>query len=346
MTARLLRPAALAALAALLAPAPAAAQSKAGTTFGSFLLIEPSARFAGMGHAGVALDRGVGGIYYNPASVARIEGWGLELSHGDWLADIRHDHVVAGAPLGRWGRAFASVTALGSGDIEVRTVDQPLGTGQSYAVSDVAIGAGYGLAVSDRFAVGGQLTYVQETIWNSSARTLTLGVGTLYRTSERGLAIGASLAHFGTDAAFDGRDLRIFYDQDPDAAGDNSALPGNAATDRFAVPVLFRVGLGWPLRFGPHWDAALAVDAFHPSDNEESVSLGGELEYRDLVAVRAGWQNLFLAESEAGLALGVGVAGDLDGTLDYRLDYAFADHGRLGAVHRFSLGLLFGERPR
>lgn len=332
------------ALLALAIPAAAPAQTKVGTTFGQFLMIEPGARAAGMGNAGVALDRGVGGVYFNPASIARAERWALEFSHADWLAGIRYDHVAAGAPLGRWGNLYGQVTSLGSGDIEVRTVAQPLGTGELYSVSNVALGLGYALAITDRFAVGGQITWLQETIWNSSASTATLGVGTLYRVSERGLSIGASLSNFGTDAAYDGRDLRIYYDQNPDIAGDNGALPGTALTDHFAVPVLFRVGLGYPLRLAPRWRAALALDAFHPSDNTESMSAGAELAYRDLFAVRAGYQNLFLQDSEVGLTLGLGLAGDFDQALDYRLDYAWAEHGRLGSTHRFSLGIGFGER--
>ena len=335
---------ALAAFAAVAVPHAASAQTKVGTTFGSFLLIEPGARETGMGNAGVALDHGVSGVYYNPASIGRLERWGVEFSHADWLAGIRYDYMALGLPIGRWGSLYGSVTSLGSGDIEVRTVAQPLGTGERYNVNDVALGLGYGIAISDRFAVGGQITWLQETIWNSSASTATLGIGTLYRVSERGLSIGASLSNFGTDAGFDGRDLRIFYDQDPGSAGDNNQLPGTAFTDRFAVPVLFRVGVGYPLQLMPRVKAALAIDAFHPSDNTESVSAGAELSYRDLFSVRAGYQNLFLEDSEVGLTLGLGIAGDFDDALDYRLHYAWAEHGRLGSTHRFSLGIGFGER--
>jgi len=53
--------AALACLAAALAMAPGAAraQSKTGTTVGTFLTIEPDARIAGMGNAGASLGDGL-----------------------------------------------------------------------------------------------------------------------------------------------------------------------------------------------------------------------------------------------------------------------------------------------
>lgn len=331
--------AALAAL-CLLPPAAAEAQTKTGTTIGQFLLIEPGARYAGMGNAGAAIAGGIEGAYYNPASIASVENWAFTFAHSEWLADIRYDYVAMGMPLGRWGRGYLSLTSLGSGDIEVRTVAMPLGTGERYSVSNVAIGLGYGRDITDRFSVGGEVVWLQETIWHSSASTLTLDLGTLYRVSENGLHIGASLTNFGTDADFSGRDLRILFDNDPDRFGDNSALPAEQYTDPYAVPVMFRLGLGWPVRLNPSNAIQLAVDAFHPSDNTESVSLGAEWAWNETLALRAGYQNLFMQDSEVGLTLGAGLGGRLDQTR-YRLNYAWADHGRLGSTQRFSLGLGF-----
>lgn len=320
--------------------APAAAQTKVGTTLGQFLLIEPSARIAGMGNAGATLLAGLEGAYYNPASAAGAEGYELVFAHAEWFADIRYDFAAFAMPVGAYGRAYLSVTSLGSGDIEVRTVTQPLGTGLLYSVNDIAIGLGYAQHVTDRFSVGGQLTWMQETIWNSSVNAVTGGIGTLFRIADNGLHIGSSLSHFGAQSSYDGRDLRILYDNDPDRFGDNSALPGTRFTDPFGMPVLFRVGLGLPLRINPAQTLHLAADAFHPSDNTESVSLGGEWAYRDLVALRAGYQHLFLEESEVGLTLGAGVGGRLE-DYRYRLNYAWADQGRLGSTQRFSLNVGF-----
>lgn len=316
------------------------AQSKTGTTLGQFLLLEPDARIAAMGNAGVTASQGIGAIYYNPAAVASVEGREVQVSHSQWLADISFDHVVLAMPVGKWGKGFASVTSLNSGDILVRTVEFPLGTGERYHVSDIALSVGAGRFITDRFSVGVQATYLQETIWNSSAGTMALNVGTLYRTSENGLHIGSSLSHFGTRASFDGRDLRILYDNDPSRYGDNGALPGLRYTDAFALPTLFRVGLGWPHRFNRDHALQLAVDAYHPGDGAESVSLGGEWAFRELFALRAGWQNLMLKDSETGATLGAGIRGQVE-EYRYHCDYAWADHGRLGQAHRLSVGVSF-----
>jgi hypothetical protein len=191
-----------------------------------------------------------------------------------------------------------------------------------------------------RFAVGVQATMAQETIWNSTARTLVLNAGTLYRSSLGGLQIGASLANFGTTASFSGRDLRIIYDQDPNRNGDNGTLPGEKFVEDYDVPVLFRVGLALPRRLNPETELRIAVDAYHAADQDESVSAGAEVRFKESLALRAGWQNLFLDATEAGPTLGAGLRGRLD-TFHYRFDYSWGDFGRLGDAHRFTLGVEF-----
>jgi len=334
------RIASLALLACALLAGRAAAQSKTGTTFGSFLLIEPSARIGAMGNAGVTDGDALDAAYYNPAAIARASQWGVTFSHAAWFADIAYNYVGASIPLGRFGNGFASVTSLGSGDIDVRTVSQPLGTGEVFTVSDVGVTFGWGREITDRFEMGAAVTYVQETIWHESAGTAVLGFGTLYQVSDRGLRIGASLSNFGTSARYSGRDLRIAFDADPNHFGDNGAMPASQLTDPFSLPVLFRVGLGLPVRLDETHELRLAVDAKHPADNTESVSTGAELVYRKAVSLRWGWQDAFQRDSEVGLTMGAGLRGTAGGS-HYDVDYGWADHGRLGNVHRFSLTLLF-----
>ena len=321
-------------------PSRCAAQSRTGTALGQFLLIEPSARVTAMGNAGVAPDRGLDAAYYNPAIAGWITRLEFQLAHIDWLAGIRFEYVAAAVPMGSWGTGFATISALNSGEIDVRTVNQPLGTGERYTVSNVAIGLGFAHPISDRFTAGLQAKYFQETVWHSTAGTFTFDVGTVYRIRPDGLYIGSSITNFGTGAQYSGRDLGITYDNDPSRYGDNGALPGQRSVQDYPVPVLFRVGVGMPWRVNPDWRVWGTAEARHPNSNPESMNLGAEASFRDLIAVRAGYQNLFVSESEEGLALGAGFHGRLE-TFDYRIDYAWADHGRLGGVHRIAVALVY-----
>lgn len=316
------------------------AQTKTGTTIGQFLLIEPSARYAGMGNAGVACSDEIGACYYNAGALGALTGYGLQVTHSEWLADISYDYVAALVSAGRMGNLLFSVTSLRSGEIDVRTVEQPLGTGERYTVSNIALGLGYGRQITDRFSMGVQVSYVQETIWHSSLSTVAINVGTLYSLTRGGLRLGASISNFGLAARYQGRDLRIQYDNDPRRYGDNSSLPGEIYTEKFPLPVLFRVGLSWPFRLSDRHQLCAAVTAFHPSDNTESISMGMEWRAFGAVALRAGYQNLFLQDSEVGLTLGAGARVVL-GNTELQIDYAWADHGRLQSAQRFSLGFVF-----
>ena len=84
----------------------------------------------------------------------------------------------------------------------------------------------------------------------------------------------------------------------------------------------------------------MAVDAFHANDNDESVSPGAEMVFKDRFAVRAGCQNLFLEDDEMGATLGAGLNGRFQ-DVRYRFDYAWADYGRIGDAHRLTLGVEF-----
>lgn len=326
-------------LLALLLACPAAAQTKTGTTVGQFLLIEPSARVAAMGNAGVTTLGEVTAAFYNPGVLGHMEGSDAQFTHSRWLADITYNYAAAAVRVGALNTFLLTVTSLNSGEIDVRTVEQPGGTGERYTVEDLAIGVGYVRRITDRFSAGIQANYVQEQIWHSTLSAFSLNFGVLYQLPFRAY-LGASLSNFGTRGRFDGRDLRIRYDQDPDRYGDNSNLPAALTTEDHPLPILFRVGVGLPIEVDARNRVVLAVNALQPSDNTQSISLGAEWTFMDLLSLRGGYQNLFQQDAENGLTLGAGIGFDF-ATTAARFDYAWNAYGRIGDVQRFTFGFSF-----
>jgi len=320
---------------------PAHAQSKTGTTIGSFLTIEPDARVAGMGNAGASLTDGLEAYYFNPASLAHTDRHGALLSHAEWIAGIQFDHVIVAVPVGKLGVGAVSITSLRSGAIAVRTVSQPLGTGEFYSADDIAIGLGLARAVTDRFAIGGHIDVLQERIWNSTLGAAVVHLGAQYKVTDGGLMMGASLSNLGVGGRFNGDNLRVTFDQDPTRNGDNGTLPATIFTDRFGTPILMRFGLAYPLKLNAQNHVLFVADALHPNDNTESLSLGAEYGYKKLFSLRAGWQRLHQQDVEGGLTLGAGVHGEMNNALAYHFDYAYSDQGRLLAAHRFTVGVDF-----
>jgi hypothetical protein len=316
------------------------AQSKVGTTIGAFLRIEPTARAAGMGNAGSALPGGIEAVYFNPGAIGTLEQAAVTYTHSFWFADIDYNYAAFALPIKGVGNFFASFTSLNSGDIAVRTVDQPLGTGENYDVSNVAVGIGYGLRVTSRFATGVQVNIGSEKIWHTSNNLVTFSVGTIYRLNESGMTLGFGLLNFGTSAQYTGGDLAIQYDANPDIYGDNGSLPGEQATDSFPVPVMFRLGLSIPFKTSEDSRFLALIETLHPNDNSESANLGLEWELMRMFGLRAGYQTLFQTDAQLGLTLGFGIKGDL-GNNHYQLDYAWAGHKYLQDTHRVSMAINF-----
>jgi hypothetical protein len=315
-------------------------QTKVGTAVGTFLLIEPSARLGAMGNAGVTVDDEIQGAFFNPAAIGRMSGSGAQFTHSPWFAGISYDYVGVVGNLGNFGNLYGSVTSLNSGEIDVRTVEAPGGTGERYKATDIAFGLGYGRQISDRFSVGVQLTYLQETIWHSSLSGFAINMGTLYEISPNGLRIGASISNVGTRPKFDGRDLRVQYDQSASLYGDNPNLPAELFTNDFPLPIMFRVGLGLPVTISDDYKLEFVADALHPSDNTESVNVGGEWLFFNTFAIRGGYQHLFEKDSEVGLTLGAGVQYQSDSFRVF-FDYGWASHKRLDQIQRMTVGIMF-----
>jgi opacity protein-like surface antigen len=318
-----------------------AAQSKTGTTIGQFLKIDPSARASAMANASTSLYGEASSLYYNAASLGRLSSVDMQFTYNQWLADITYNYAVAAVPINGIGTFALQLTSLNSGEMEVRTVEFPKGTGERYSVTNFALGLGFGLMLTDRVSVGLQASYIQETIWHSSLSTFGLNFGVQYQVEEDGLTLGASILNFGPRAKYEGRDLFIDHDFDPNKYGDNDLLPSQLRTDAFSLPTSFRVGISYPLILNDDNKIIFALDAFHPNDNTESVSLGGEWQFMQSFSLRGGYRDLFIPDSEGGLVLGAGFRIDFLDNYNIRFDYAWADYGRLNQAHRFTLSLGF-----
>jgi opacity protein-like surface antigen len=315
------------------------AQSKTGTTIGQFLKIEPSARIVGIGSAGASLSGDVSSAFYNPASLGKLNQVQIEFTYNKWLADITYNYFAAGLSVDNVGTFLLTGTMLNSGEMDVRTVEHPLGTGERFSVKNFAFGLGYGLMLTDRVSVGVQLNYISESIWHSSLSSFGMNFGVQYQTSENGLSLGASMSNFGPRAGYDGRDLFLDYDFDSHKYGDNDQLPAELRTDKFALPTIFRAGISYPFEIMNNTKLVIAVDAIHQNDNYQSVALGTELNLFDVITLRGGYRNLFLKDAEGGFVLGGGVKTSFANSYTVKFDYAYANYGILSSTHRITVGL-------
>jgi hypothetical protein len=318
--------------------------SKSGTSAASFLEIQVGAAAVAMGGAYVSRANDATGLYWNAAGVAHLSRNEVLVSHTAWIADTKFDYAAFVLPLGVSGGVLGlSLTSLSMGDMMVRTVEMPEGTGEFFSASDLAIGVSYARQLTDRFSIGLTGKYIQQSIWHEAAHGIAVDVGTSFRTDLfGGLVIGASLSNFGTSMQLSGRDTRQFNRVDPTIQGSNDRIPYNVELDSWSLPLSFQLGLSTDLSRTENVRWTVAADATHPSDNYESLNVGTEASYREEFFLRAGYHSLFLDKSEGGLSAGAGIAIPTNFNAgSVRADYAFRDMGRLNGVHVFSLAVQF-----
>jgi hypothetical protein len=315
--------------------------TKVATTGAQFLKLGYGARATSLGGSYVADANDLSALYWNPAGLAQITGSAVQLSRTEYLADIKYSNVAFGTNVGDMGVIAASIIYLDSGEMEVRTENEPEGTGERFKVQDFALQLSYSRFLTDRFSLGTTVKYVQEQIWHSSASAVAFDIGVLFSTPFKGVRLGASIANFGSKMTMSGRDIIFSADPDPVQDGTADIINSQFLTDGQSMPLMFRIGLSWDAISTSNHRIRLLTDAAHPNDNSEYVNLGAEYSFRDLIAFRGGYKNLFEEDGEQGLTFGAGINVRLDKALRARFDYAYADFGRLESTHWFTVDLQF-----
>jgi len=316
-------------------------QSKIGSSAAPFLNIAIGPRAVSMGGAFIGTASDVTSLYWNPAGAARSETNEALFSYSNWFADINYNWAGAMLNLGGAGTVGLSVTYLDYGDMEVTTLSEQDGTGQFFTANDMSLALTYAYNLTDRFSIGGNVKYIQQKIWNSSATALALDLGVLFLSDIYGLRIGATITNFGSAMQMDGKDLLVQHDINPNISGNNDQILAILQTDDFPLPLTFKIGLAMDLVDTENHRFTLATDAIHPNDNSESLNVGAEYIFYNTIAFRIGYKSLFLDNSEEGLTAGVGLNYDFTTELGIRFDYAYQNFGILDNTQHFSMGIKF-----
>jgi len=314
--------------------------SKTGTTAAQFLKLGIGSRALAIGGAFTAIANDASALYWNPAGLSNIKQNQILLDHYDWILDVDLDFIGIVIPLKQIGTIGIALNYLHMGEMEVTTTHQPEGTNEKFSSSSYSGQISYSNNLTDRFSTGVTLKYIQENIYNSSAKGIAIDLGTLYQTQIPGLTMGMSISNYGSKMKMGGRDLLIQAEIDPTMESDPNNINANFSTDKYDLPLLFRFGLAWTKNISKSIHTTFALDALHPNDNTESINLGSELTYKDFIFLRGGWKNLFQRDSEEGLTIGIGIILKF-GPGKYLFDYTYSDFGLLGSPQKISIGLNF-----
>ena len=325
--------------------------SKTGTVAATFLEIPVGASAVGMGNAFVSVANDATALYWNPAGSAWLVQSEVLAMHTNWIADTRFDYASFVLPIEGFGTLGVNFTSLNMDDMKVTTVEKPEGTGEYFSAGDMAVGLSYAHRLTDRFTIGFNAKFIQQTIWHESANAFAIDIGTIFRTDLiGGLVLGASLSNFGTPMKMSGRDARQFGMIDATKPGTNSQIPESIEMDSWDLPLLFQIGVSMTALKTDDYRLTISADALHPNDDFESMNMGGEFVFDEMLFLRCGFQSIFKGGQEpfgrdqaGGLSFGFGVSSGsfLSSTTTLKFDYAFRDMGKLSNINVFSLSVRF-----
>ncbi|MBI3553850.1 MAG: tetratricopeptide repeat protein [Elusimicrobia bacterium] len=291
------------------AASPAWADSAAGASSFDFLTIDANARAVGMGGAYTALASDSNALLYNPAGLARVDGYEATFMHNVYAQGLSQEYVGFAAKQG-WG---LSLNYLDFGSINRTTLSQPGGTGSSFGVNDFALAGSYARAVTEDLSLGAGAKLLRETLDSTQANGFALDVGALYRVRQlKGLSFGASVLNMGPDVRFASHDEKL--------------------------PLLWRLGTGFSFPAFKN-DNTLALDVTRERADRIRMGFGIESVYDQFMAFRFG----FTTRNDAGVGITAGV-GWIWKALS--VDYAISPLGSLGISNRVSATVRWGGAAR
>jgi len=309
---------------------PALGGERAGTSGFQFLKIPVDARSSSLGNSVVASADDASALFWNPALAAQLGGPQVGFYHTAYFVDVSLSMVAASYPVGNSGFTVgATLQTLFSGEMDVTTEFQPFGTGESFSLTDMALGLTVSQSLTDLFSYGVTARYLRESVIEVSASTVVFDLGVFYRVGDSGGQMAVAIRNFGVDAKPGGSIDRKVIATDP--------IVTETSFERITPPTTFHLAFMYELLRSSELNALqLSAELSNPSDHSENMNLGAEYAWNNMLMFRIGYR--FGIEEYRLPGLGVGIRMPV-GNYSFRFDYGFSELERLGTVHRFGFNI-------
>lgn len=313
--------------------------SKVGTTAGDFLRFPVGARASAMS-AFTATVNDPSSMVLNPAGLADVKGQEIQIEFTDYYLDFTHSFIGVAIPTKK-GVAGIHVLAMNYGDFEETTEQAQGKTGRTFGAYSVTVGGSYSQYLTENLTVGGTLKFVHEQIEDASASGIAFDIGTMFVTPFDDIRFGVSVTNVGSKMQLTGNGLITRCDLDEGSSGNNETNC-NLSTDEYDLPLMLRVGFAWDAYTSDDIRATLTLDGNNPSNNIQSISVGGEISLlNDTVFLRGGIPYIGQDNSKETFNAGIGIKYQVDSSLGLGFNYAYHGYEYLGDVNKLSLQIYF-----
>ncbi len=312
---------------------PSFAVKKLAQTGFKWLSIPVSARAVGMGSAFIAIDGDIAGVYWNPATLSKIDRYSVMFSNVNWIADIKYMSFIAAANFEPYGAFAVHLAKIDYGELDgtIRANNSngyiDIGT---FSPGGYSIGLAYARQITSQFSFGAVIKYCYEDL------------GTAYISKD----IEGSRTSVNANLGIPAFDLgTIFYPGIYDfrfaMSITNFSQEEKYIDESFPLPLTFKLGAAMDMMKviaddTPH-AVVLAVDMLHPRDYTERLHFGLEYAFKDILFLRSGYKTNY---DEEDFSAGFGLKYSL-GTIGLRFDYAYNNFNHFDGIHFFTVGLSY-----
>lgn len=297
-----------------------------GTSGGQLFKINFDPRASGLGNAAASVVNNVSAVYTNVAGLEGVQKGDIAFTYSPWFADIHMVSIAGAYRLENIGVFALQATGFSTNE-EITTIEMENGTGQTYSIQNMILGASFARHITEKLVIGAQVKYLRESYYDHSTSGLAFDLGTNYDLGFSGARLAMTLQNFGPD-------------MDPLAGSYNDYSDGNNVKGflRTPLPVTFRASFSLEPVITEAYRIRVIADLIHPNDNIEHYCLGSEVLFYNFIAVRGG---LKLNYDDEKFAFGVGIKGSQFLGQDIRFDYSYEQFKILPSVQKLSLGIGF-----
>jgi hypothetical protein len=289
------------------------------TTY-EFFRNDVNPRAAALGGSFITSQDDPNAIFYNPAGLTTLTSKRLSVGFFKHLLDINAGYASFGMEVENFGHVGAGIVYVNYGNFK-RTGEEGQYLGD-FGAGEFALTAGYAGYLQPRLSYGVNAKLIYSSIAEVSSSAAALDFGMEYVAIPDRFIVAASILNFGTQI-------------DP------------YGTTREKLPLDFKIGFSV---MPEHLPAIVMVDWHKLNqkmdnlfDRFKQFSVGVEFTASPNVQLRLGYNNedrreLKIEDSAglAGFSIGAGFLSD-----KYLIDYAFSSLGRIGSLHRISVGFKF-----
>ncbi|MBI5215849.1 MAG: type IX secretion system protein PorQ [Ignavibacteriae bacterium] len=289
----------------------------AGGTY-DFLRQDVGARAAALGGNFVSVANDPNIIFYNPAGLATLENNKLSFGYFKHLLDINSGHASYSRNINNFGSVGLGLLYTNYGEFQMTGEEgQDLGT---FNAGDFAAVLGYGAEMENGLQYGVNSKFIFSSIGGYQSTAVAVDLGVRYVVSPQSFILGASVTNIGAQL-------------DP------------YINTRENLPLNVQVGA---TIYPEHVPAAISIGFSKMNEQQDNIldrfktfAVGIEFTASENVALRFGYNNekrrelkLGTSSGLAGFSIGAGFQSEL-----YMIDYAFNSLGKIGSIHRVSLGI-------